>query len=47
MRLAMYSKASSSTGPLGQALAGHRQHESAPASSASSMKAPIAEPVPL
>jgi hypothetical protein len=41
---AMYSKALSSTGPLGQALAATGSTISAPASSASSMKAAIAEP---
>jgi hypothetical protein len=37
----------SSTRPLGQALAATGSTISAPASSASSMKAAIAEPVPL
>jgi hypothetical protein len=47
MRPTMYSNALSSTGPLGQALAATGSTISAPASSASSMKAAMAEPVPL
>ena len=46
MRPAMCSNAASSTGPLGQAAAAIGITTSAPAASASSMKAAIAEPVP-